>query len=199
MSRTAVQISPSDAGRRMSLEEFDQAETAQGHSFELSRGVITVVDVPGKPHFDQVYAVQKQLFRYDLDHPGVIYQIGGGGEAKLLIWDSVSERHPDLVVYKTPPSDEGKDLWSTWIPAIVIELVSVGSEERDYEQKPEEYLKFGVSEYWVVDSFRGAGQLTVFRRHGGRWVQSVVNSPDTYRTKLLPGFELNLEAVFRRI
>jgi Uma2 family endonuclease len=30
--------------------------------------------------------------------------------------------------------------------------VSPGSEVRDYEEKPEEYLAFGVREYWIFDA-----------------------------------------------
>lgn len=61
MGKTAILIGPADHGRRMTLEEFDTAEVREGHLYELSRGVITVSDVPGKSHLDQVYALNRQL------------------------------------------------------------------------------------------------------------------------------------------
>ena len=50
MSKTITKIGPADHGRRMSLEEFDHAEGQEGYLYELSRGVITVADVPRRRH-----------------------------------------------------------------------------------------------------------------------------------------------------
>src|SRR5205085_1012656 len=110
-----------------------------------------------------------------------------------------SERHPDLAVYKSPPPGEETDerddeLWSVWIPDIVIEVVSPGSEHRDYMRKREEYLQFGVREYWIIDGARQ--QMLVLRRSGGRWVERVIARHETCRTRLLPGFQLNLAEIF---
>jgi len=122
----------------------------------------------------------------------VIHSLGGGSECKLLIPPFDSERHPDLSVYldSPPPSD----IWSLWIPSIVVEIVSPSSRQRDYETKPDEYLQFGVREYWIVD--REDECLTVLRRHGGQWAKSVVKPPAAHRTHLLPEFELKIADVF---
>ncbi|MDQ3624883.1 MAG: Uma2 family endonuclease, partial [Verrucomicrobiota bacterium] len=120
-----------------------------------------------------------------------IYSVATGSEAKILVADDQSERHPDLLIYKTPPP--ATDVWSTWVPEIVIEVVSANSATRHYEEKPPEYLAFGVSEYWIVYSDKG--QMTVLRRSGGRWAPTVLKSGETYRTRLLSGLELNLAAV----
>jgi len=78
MGETKVRIGPADHGRRMSLADFDLADGDEGHLYELSSGVITVVDVPGKPHFDQVDEVKRQLFAYGAAHPQAVHRIGGG-------------------------------------------------------------------------------------------------------------------------
>lgn len=195
MSETAIKIGPQDHGRRMSLAEFDRAEGQEGRLYELGRGVITVSDVPGKRHLAMVNAIRRQLAAYDLAHSGRIHTIAGGAECKLLIQGLESERHPDLSVYKTGPGEgDDDDIWSTWIPELVIEVVSPGSEKRDYEEKPEEYLRFGVKEYWIVDHDKG--RMTAMRRSGGRWAERVITPPETVKSRLLPGFELDLAAVF---
>jgi hypothetical protein len=51
MSKTVNKIGPADNGRRMSLAEFEQAEGQEGYVYELSRGIITVSDVPTRMHF----------------------------------------------------------------------------------------------------------------------------------------------------
>ena len=196
MGKTQTQIGPADQGRRMSLADFDLAEGEAGHLYELSNGVITVVDVPGGAHFSQVYEVKRQLFVYGATHPGVIYRIGGGGEVKLLITGAESERHPDVAVYKSAPDHES-DLWAEWVPELVVEVVSPGSGERDYGEKREEYLRFGVREYWIIDADRGEGEMLVLRRVGGRWVERTIRPPELYRSRVLPDLSFDVAAVFR--
>lgn len=193
MTQTVTKIGPADHGRRMTLDEFDKAEVREGYIYELSRGVITVSDVPNPRHLAQVDALRQQLSEYRATHPGQIRRLAGGGECKILLADLESERHPDLALYNTPSPEE--DVWSLWIPEIVAEVVSPGSEQRDYVEKREEYLRFGIQEYWIVDANRRA--ILVLRRSGGRWKERAVQPPETYRTRLLPGFELSSEAVFQ--
>jgi Uma2 family endonuclease len=193
MQKTAIKIGPRDNGRRMSLEEFDLMEGQPGYSYELSRGVVTVVDVPHPRHFALVNAVKRQLAAYDLSHHHQIYGIAGGGECKILIASLGSERHPDIALYKTPPP-EGDDVWSVWVPEIVIEVVSRESRHRDYEEKPEEYLQFGVKEYWILDAKKG--EMLVHKRSRGKWNKQTLRPPQTYKTPLLPGLEFSCARVF---
>ena len=130
MGKTETRIGPGDHGRRMSLTDFDLAEGEEGHRYELSNGVITVANGPDRRHFGQVDDLRRQLYAYRAAHPQAVYCIGGGGEVKLLIAGAESERHPDVALYKRAPDDED-DLWATWVPDLVIEVVSPGSVARD--------------------------------------------------------------------
>ena len=116
------------------------------------------------------------------------------GEYKVLVTQYDTERHPDLAVYKTAPPEED-DFWASWVPEIVIEVVLPSSRHRDYVEKREEYLAFGALEYWIVDGDRE--ELLVLRRSRGAWVERVVRPPGTCRTRLLPGFEFDVGAVFQ--
>ena len=191
MSRTTTIIGPADHGRPMTLDEFEFAEGLEGHLYELGRGAIVVTDVPNTPHMRQVEELRDQLVGYKLARKGVIYSVAAGSDAKILVADEQSERHPDLLIYKTPPP--ATDVWSTWIPEIVIEVVSPSSAHRDYEQKPAEYLAFGVSEYWIVDAAKR--EMTVLRRSRGQWARSAAKPGETYQTRLLPAFTLDVAAV----
>jgi Uma2 family endonuclease len=196
-SKTITRIGPADQGRRMSLEEFEHAEAEGERLYELSRGAITVVDVPKPRHLKLFDALHQQFSDFKSKHPKLIYAIAGGGECKLLIADLESERHPDLAIYKTSPPEGRNDdeIWSQWVPEIVVEVVSPSSRHRDYQEKPEEYLRLGVGEYWIVDADEGL--MKVLRRSRGRWVEYPVLPPAGYRTRLLPGFEFSIEAVFQ--
>jgi Uma2 family endonuclease len=74
------------------------------------------------------------------------------------------------------------------VPAIAVEFVSRSRRDwrRDYEEKRGEYLAIGVAEYWIIDRFRRT--LTVYRLQD----EQVIHEAETYRTGLLPGFELPL-------
>ena len=82
-----------------------------------------------------------------------------------------------------------------WVPEIVVEVVSESSRKRDYNEKPDEYLRFGVKEYWIIDG--EIRVMTVLRRSRGRWSETKVGPPDFHRTRLLPGLALPIESVFR--
>ena len=65
---------------------------------------------------------------------------------------------------------------------------------RDYDEKPEEYFRFGVREYWIVDP--ELSTLKALRRSRGRWAERTIQPPQLYQTPLLPGFEFSVAAVF---
>jgi Uma2 family endonuclease len=81
------------------------------------------------------------------------------------------------------------------VPTIVIEFVSKSRRDqlREYEHKRRQYLDLGVTEYWVIDRF--ARKMTLFHRRPprtGAETATIVLETETYRTDLLPGFELEL-------
>jgi Uma2 family endonuclease len=193
MSRAATIIGPGDHGRRMSLDEFDAAEPVAGRIYELGRGVIIVVDVPNPRHFRIVNAIRLQLTAYQLAHPDKVDAIAGGGECKILVSGLESERHPDIAAYADPPPDDA-DVWSTYVPLLIVEVVSPGSEHRDYVEKREEYLSFGVKEYWIVDDAKG--QMLALTRFRGQWRDRVVHPGEIYPSKVLPGLDFDLAKVF---
>lgn len=193
MTRVVTRVGPADHGRAMTLEEFDLAEGQEGYRYELSRGIITVSDIPDLEHQAQVAATTQQLVPYQLAHPGAVYRIVEGNSAKILLADLQSERRPDILLYTSRPRDR-ENVWANWVPELVVEVVSPSSRDRDYEQKPQEYLDFGVSEYWIVDYEKR--EMLVLRRSAGRWVRKVVKEQEVYEPKLLSGLRFALAPVF---
>ena len=178
----------------MTLDEFADVQATAGFQYELGRGVVEVVEVPNPGHARMQHAVLRQLYAYDALNPGVINLIGPSGSSKMLIEYFESERHPDVAVYKTPPPSENSGVWGIWIPELVIEIVSADSRKRDYEEKPEEYLQFGVQEYWILDADRS--EMLVHHRVEDLWEKEVLKPSSAYRTENLPGLEFSFQAVF---
>jgi Uma2 family endonuclease len=184
--RTRRTIGPADHGRRISFGRYLESDSVGGWIYELARGVIVVTEIPAPAHGRVVARLWKLFLDYADAHPGVIQYQGGGQECRILAPGMKSDRHPDHAIYldPQPPSDQ-REVWTTWIPHLVVEVVSKGGVRRDYVEKAEEYLRFGVREYWVLDPDKR--QMLVHRRAGDTWRKQPIPAGKTYRPTLLPG------------
>lgn len=184
MASLATRISPADHGRTMTLEEFRDADEEPGYRYELARGVLEVINVPNDPHGQIVSNLYQALVIYKEAHPGLIQRIGGAGEFRLWLPGMASGRNPDaaVVLKGTPKDPRGRRP-----PSLAVEVVSVGGEARDYETKREEYLAYGLREYWIVDP--QAVKVTVLLRDGTVWLERVFQGDQTIESLVLPGFQ----------
>lgn len=195
MILTKTTIGPHQHGRKMSLKAFEFAPVEEGYTAELARGYIVVSEVANYYHLMQIVAIKSVLWSYYTAHSGSIHAIVGTMESKLSIPDWESERHPDIAVYLTPPKGrKDRTMWRTWVPELVIEVVSESSRDRDYTEKRDEYWTLGVKEYWIVDA--KLQQVLVLRRGRAKWTEKTLGPADACETKLLPGFRLPCRAVF---
>ncbi|MBI4579378.1 MAG: Uma2 family endonuclease [Planctomycetes bacterium] len=188
------QIGPESHGMRMTLDDFARVEGQPGYIFELEKGVIVVVDVPGVPHAYIKQVVRDALVQYRLSHPQRVSLIAETSDSALRMPEMQSERHPDISVYLTAPPTEEAQPWEYWIPEIAVEIVSESSAHRDYHIKPDEYLKAGVRLYWIIDPRDQTA--TVLTRRGDKWREQKLDSTGALRTSMLPGFDLKLADVF---
>src|SRR3954468_20048363 len=90
MATTHLRIGPADQGRRMTLEEFREAEEEPGYCYELARGVLEVTEVPNDPHGQIVSNLHWAFGDYHRQHPGSIRRTGGAGEFRLWIPGMIS-------------------------------------------------------------------------------------------------------------
>lgn len=200
MPDTRIQIGPADIGRKLTLDEFREAEEAPGYLYELVRGVLDVTEIPPDSHGQIVDNLHEMLSAYRGRNPGIILRIGHGSDIRLIIPILESDRHPDLgVVFHDDPRDErGRSR-----PSLVVEVVSPGkrARKRDYEEKLEEYLAFGVREYWIVDPEHE--RITVFMRQTlaetATWSANVFEGDLTIVSGVLPGFEGTVDRVWEHI
>jgi Uma2 family endonuclease len=191
MATITRRIGPADHGQRMTLDEFIEADFEEGWLYELARGVIDVTEVPGINHGRIVNRITLLFAAYMIQYPGRINYRAGSGECRLRLPGMQSDRHPDQAVYLYPPPPGDNQPWTRWVPQIVVEIVSAGGEDRDYQEKREEYLRVGVDEYWILDPYKR--QLLVLQRAGDVWEETVVLPGNVYRTRFLPGLEVRPE------
>jgi len=178
-------VGPELNGILLTPREFDAIEDCEeGYVYELINGVLVVTPPPVEGERSANDELGYLLRAYRERHAE-----GSSLDATLPEQRMVSRRsrrRADRVIWaglgRQP--DPVRD-----IPTIVIEFVSAGKRNslRDYVFKRREYAKLGVAEYWLIDRFQR--QMTVY------FVTApdvVIDENETYRTKLLPGFELPL-------
>jgi Uma2 family endonuclease len=182
-------VGPHDHGLAMSFEEFTEADFEEGWLCELARGIVVVTEVPGIRHGRIVGRVSQLLVMFDLAHRGVINYKAGGACCRIRLPGMKSDRHPDQPIYlhPEPTGPRGREIWTRWVPQIVVEVVSESGEDRDYVEKREEYLRVGVLEYWILDPKRR--RMLVLLRRGDTWEERLLREDGVHRTELLPGLE----------
>jgi Uma2 family endonuclease len=189
MATATLRLGPADHGRAMTLQEFLDAEVEEGYRYELARGVLEVTNVPDQPHAIVVCNLYRAIARYEMAHPEVVLFFGGGAEYQFLLPSMISGRNPDVAVTLrgTPADEQGRNPAS-----FAVEVVSEGAEarERDYVTKREEYLAYGLAEYWIVDPRQR--RVTILVRDGDAWTERVVKGRGSVASTVLPGFVVPL-------
>ena len=180
-----LRLGPADHGRALTLDEFRDADEEPGYRYELARGVLEVTEVPNDPHGQIVFELFLALARYVTAHTDRIHRYGGASEFRLWVPGMISGRNPDAaVVLRGAP----KDVRGRRVPALAVEVVTEGGETRDYVTKREEYLVYGLFEYWIVDP--GPKTVTVLVRDGGAWLERVYRGDQLIESLVLPGIGL---------
>lgn len=181
-------LGPEHAGISMSPEEFDAIESfAENFSYELVEGVVVVAPIPLPEETDPNEQLGFLLRLYRQQHPQ-----GAALDATLPqqhIATPTGRRLADRVIWaglgRLP--DRGRD-----VPSVAVEFVSEGrrNRDRDYVEKRREYIAAGVEEDWIIDRFER--RMTVHRDSPTGPEEIVIGPTETYRTSLLPGFEVSL-------
>ncbi len=107
---------------------------------------------------------------------------------------------PDLLVVLADQQGIVTELHVRGAPAIVVEILSPGTRQRDETLKRRLYERAGVREYWLVD-VEGDGVRICVREVAGSLVDAAelaVASGDALTSPLLPGFSLGLAELFAR-
>ena len=69
---------------------------------------------------------------------------------------------------------------------LAAEVASRGSIKRDYETKREEYLAYGLLEYWIVNPLER--KVTVLTRRGDTWSEAFFRGDQVIVSLVRPGF-----------
>jgi Uma2 family endonuclease len=197
-SAAAPHLTPSDAGRALTLEEFERARGQEGFRYELIDGKLEVSPQPELPHDCILEAIADQLRAYRREHPEVINKIST--HARVFVPGRLPATcpEPDLAAYHDFPFHlpRGVRRWRDVSPILVVEVLSDNA-EKDLIRNVELYRQVpSIREYWVLDPEGDPDRpdLRVYRRRGRSWQRPIdVPFGGVYATRLLPGFTLTVD------
>lgn len=194
---TSLQIpSASEAGFcgvRMTADEFLELPE-DGCNYELIDGVVIVSPSPKPPHQSIAGEIFRQLANYLESSPvgealsETDVYLGKGPTGGDLVY------RPELVFVERKQLPEITERISG-PPALAVEVISRGSRRLDTRTKRDDYERFGVKEYWLVDPQQRT--ITFYRLEGGRFVEAPPEG-DRYTSQAVPGFILDLTKVRKR-
>ena len=190
VKRRAAVIGPEHNGILMTPWEFDRAEFAEGWRYELVHGVLIVSSTPSRNERDPNQELGYLLRVYQDTHPRGAILDATLPEETVATGDN--RRRADRVIWtglgRLPARGD--------VPSVIIEFVSAGRRSwlRDYETKRDEYKAIGVKQYWIVNRFDHT--MTVYSFQAGKARRRVYRQNQTFKTDLLPGFELPLARLF---
>ncbi len=178
----------------LTVADLDAFPDDDGNRYELIGGELFVSRAPGIPHQRVLLNLEIVLSDYLKANPIGILVPGAG--AIFSDYDAVI---PDLAFVRNERWDQvvtGEKF--TGALDLVIEILSPGTQNRhrDLSAKRKLYGKFGVKEYWIVDSENL--EVLILSLEGQSLEESAVfKSDDDLTSLLLPGFQLKINTIFK--
>jgi len=206
MNKSESYTIPDPKGKILKLEDIDLSITYSYSNYltwlfddrvELVKGKVFKMSGPERRHQQVSIYIASMLFNFLLGKPCKVYsapfdvRFYKGSKADQDIYTVLQ---PDICVIcdETKLDDKG----CIGAPDIVIEILSPGNNKMELLHKYSIYEEFGVKEYWVVSP----GDKTLLKYTLGKEEKyqpsRLITLSEKVYSALLPGFGLDLDAVF---
>jgi Uma2 family endonuclease len=178
----------------LTVADLDAFPDDDGNRYELIGGKLFVSRAPGIPHQRVLLNLEIGLSDYLKANPIGILVPGAG--AIFSDYDAVI---PDLAFVRNERWDQvvtGEKF--TGALDLIIEILSPGTQnrQRDLSAKRKLYGKYGVKEYWIVDSEKLEVLVLRLEKQALEEIAAFTGNDDL-NSPLLPGFQLRVSAIFK--
>ena len=177
--------------RPTTLTYQDYLNTPDDERWELLRGELYMVPSPNTAHQRIAFNLAWYLRAF--------VEENSLGEVFIAPYDVVPSQfnvlQPDVIFVASDQKSIITEANIQGAPALVIEVASPSTVNRDRELKRDIYAEYGVGEYWLVDP--DARTITVLTLHGKEFRQSAhYTAADTLSSPTLPTLALDLASIF---
>ncbi len=161
--------------------------------YELLDGEFIVTPSPSSDHQGVSFELSFLLAEYLRKH-----KIGRAFAAPMdVVFDRWNVCQPDLLFVSNERARVITPAAIMGAPDLVMELLSPTTQYYDLTKKKELYERFGVLEYWIVDTI--AHSITIFSNRNGKFQQTFSGSgSEAAQSEVLPGFSVAVEELFKR-
>ena len=174
--------------RRWTYEEYARLDDEQ--RYEIIDGELLMAPAPDWTHQDW----SRKLFRR-LDKFVMECQLGELAYAPVdVVLDSENVVQPDLLFIAKANLSILQARGVFGAPDLLIELISPSSVRRDRYVKKDLYARFGVKEYWIVDTSNKA--LEIWKLQDRRYeLHCMVEEKGKVTSAVLPGLQFDLSEI----
>jgi Uma2 family endonuclease len=198
--KTLTRLGPADHGRPITNAELSACRSQSGYKFEVIDGRLYVSYEPDLPEDRVEEWLHSQIKWYSYEHPQVLNYVTR--KARVFIPGRPGETvpEPDLAAYHDFPLEQpfAELEWAAVSAVLVAEVLSRHDPHKDLVRNVSLYGHVpSIREYWILDARDDAERpsMRVYRRGRGKWLKPLeLAAGRTYTTKLLPRFELILDA-----
>jgi Uma2 family endonuclease len=180
------------AEKKITIPEFLDIDFEEGYIYELINGEIMRRTSPNRDHQDVSMMLSTYFNNFILIHKlGKLY--AAPMDVYLTEFDLVV---PDLIfVSKNNEAIHRNELYIEGVPDLIVEILSKGTYKVDRGKKNNQYKKFGVKEYWVVNP--RSKSIEVYEWVNGDYeLISEAEETGEIESKVLAGFKLEIGDIF---
>ncbi len=108
--------------------------------------------------------------------------------------EDINRVQPDITVICDKKGLNDKNY--TGVPALVVEVLSPSTASKDYIQKMDLYMRFGVKEYWIISPKNK--KLDIFYLDGDKYTEPIKYSEkDIVKSIVFEDLEIDMTNIFR--
>jgi Uma2 family endonuclease len=177
----------------MTYEEFLEWADEDTHA-EWVNGEVVYMSPVSRAH-QRVTLFLAALMQHLLERRG----LGGlilAGPFQMKTGPDLPGREPDVIYIAGDHVERCQPNHLRGPGDLVVEVISPESRTRDRVEKLSEYEEGGVREYWLIDPVRKQAEFHVLGEDG-RYRRQAVEEDGVYRSRVLEGFWIRLEWLFR--
>ncbi len=179
--------------KKLTSAEFLEMDFPEdNYIYELLNGEIVRRSSPNPPHQRLVAKMVKKLESFVVEN-----QLGWVYPAPLDVFlGNETCVQPDIFFIRKERDfiiDNQNGILGT--PDLIVEIISPGTAKFDRGEKKEEYERFAVKEYWLVDPRTKGVEIYIMRENAFR-LHALQEGTGSVASTVLDGFELDVAELF---
>ena len=177
--------------QKITVEELFNMELEEGFFYELINGIIVKKQAPSPQHQKAVSQLVTIFNNFVLEK-----QLGDVYPSPIdVFFDKHNNTQPDIIFIRKDRSFIITNDGIQGQPDLIVEVLSPSTFRNDRKEKMNLYLRFGVSEYWIVDPKNQSVEVYVLENDVYDMRYFAIETGDI-ESKVLEGLKFEVSKIF---